>query len=75
VELDLLEEANATIRENDVATGIVTFKRISEDKLNALEDDTALALLREGFYRLISAHLLSLTNFGKLFELGKAEQA
>jgi len=32
-------------------------------------------LLREGFYRLISAHLLSLTNFSKLFELGKAEQA
>ena len=75
VELDLLEEANATIRENDVATGIVTFKRISEEKLNKLDDEKALALLREGFYRLISAHLLSLTNFGKLFELGKAEQA
>jgi hypothetical protein len=54
---------------------VVTFKRISEDKLNSLEDDKALALLREGFYRLISAHLLSLTNFGKLFDLGKAEQA
>ena len=74
-ELDLLEDANATIREGDVATGVVTFKRISEEKLNALDDDKVLSLLREGFYRLISAHLLSLTNFNKLFALGKAEQA
>ncbi len=75
VELDLLEDANATIREEEVTTGVVAFKKISEERLNALDDDKALALLREGFYRLISAHLLSLTNFNKLFELGKAEPA
>lgn len=75
VELDLLEDANATIREDNVATGTVTFKKISEEKLNALDDDKALALLRDGCYRLIAAHLLSLTNFNKLFSLGKVEHA
>ena len=33
VEFDPLEEANATIRENDVATGIVTFKEFLKKSL------------------------------------------
>jgi len=70
VELDLLEDATAEIvnKSNESFT-FTGFQRVNEEKLDQLSDEDMLSLVRSGHYKLIMAHLMSLSNFGKLLEL------
>jgi len=69
-ELDLLEEARVDITQQDgEAFAFAGFQRVNEEKLDALSDEDMLELVHSGYYKLILAHLISLSNFGKLLEI------
>jgi len=60
--LDILEDVVLTINNNKL-TGI---KKVNEDKLNNLEDNKLLEITKNGIYKFIIAHLISLSNINKL---------
>ena len=64
-ELELLEDAQINIKREQqyVLRG---FKKVNEEKLNNLSDETKLELVKNGMYNLIIAHLISLDNVHKL---------
>jgi len=65
-EFDLLEEAMAEVSVKDKKYNFRGFKKVNEDKLNNLEEEKVLRLIRSGSYKLIIAHLVSLGNFEKI---------
>lgn len=68
-ELDLFQTINIEIRAADGATSNYSgFSAVSEERLNALPDDTWLDLRRKGYLAPIQAHLISLANFALLGE-------
>jgi len=70
-ELGLLEDANVSMTVKEKKVTFTGFKKVSEEKLNALTDDQIMQLIKNGSYKLISAHLISLGNFEKLVALEK----
>ncbi len=68
-ELDLLEDANIEMTVKGQKFAFNGFKRINEEKLNALDDDKTMELIKNGYYKLIVAHLISMSNFKKLIAL------
>lgn len=69
-EMGLLEEATAQIRQEGEQFSFTGFMRVNEEKLNALSDEQTLDLVRDGSYKWVVAHLMSLSNFNKLIALG-----
>lgn len=69
--LGLLEEASATLLINEEPLVIKGFFKVNEEKLDALNEETTLALVKSGVYKYIIAHLLSLSNFEKLVAYSK----
>ena len=70
-ELNLLEDANATIEVKGKKFAFTGFKRVDEKKLGELDDEKLLRLMKSGAYKFIMAHLISLGNFEKLVSLQK----
>jgi len=70
-ELNLLEDANATMEVKGKKFAFTGFKRVDEKKLDALDDEKLLKLIKSGSYKFIMAHLISLGNFEKLISLQK----
>ena len=68
-ELDLLETASAELNQEGEKLTFTGFSRINEKKFNDLNDEDTLKLVRSGYYKLVTAHLMSLTNFSKLMSL------
>ena len=67
--LDLFQTINIEIRSPDRATSNFSgFAAVSEERLNALPDETWLDLRRKGYLAPIHAHLISLMNFALLGE-------
>jgi hypothetical protein len=67
--LDLFQTINIDIRAADGATSSYSgFSAISEERLNALPDESWLDLRRKGYLVPIHAHLISLANFTLLGE-------
>ena len=69
--LDLLEDANATMIIDNKKILFTGFKRVNEEKLNALNEEQIIKLVKNGSYKLIIAHLISMSNFEKLVSLQK----
>ncbi len=65
-ELELLEEATAQLHQQGEQFSFTGFMRVNEERLNALSDEQMLSLVRDGSYKWIVAHLMSLSNFNKL---------
>jgi hypothetical protein len=63
---DLLEEATAEVNVEDKKYNFKGFKKVNENKLNNLEEEKVLRLIKSGSYKLILAHLVSLGNFEKI---------
>lgn len=70
-ELGLLEDANASMNVNGKKFAFTGFKRVNEEKLNALDEGKTMKLIKNGSYKLIVAHLISMGNFEKLVSLQK----
>lgn len=68
-DMKLLQDTQVTINDGDKPLTIQGFKRINEEALDALSDKKVLKLVKSGYYKLITAHLLSLANFKKLVAL------
>lgn len=67
--LDLLQTINIEIRSPDGSSSSFSgFAAVSEERLNALPDETLLGLKRKGYLAPIYAHLISLANFALLGE-------
>lgn len=67
--LDLFQTINVEIRAADGATSSYSgFSAISEERLNALSNETWIDLRRKGYLVPIHAHLISLANFAQLGE-------
>jgi len=65
--LGLLTERHAQVKfDGDAKFNLNGFMVVDEAKLNALEDADALGLMRSGYYALITAHLMSISNLGLL---------
>lgn len=67
-DFDLLEEASAQVSKSGESYTVAGFKRVSEERFNALNQEQVFDLHRSGYYKLIVAHLMSMQNFGKLLE-------
>lgn len=67
-DLDLLEDASAQVNKKGESVTVAGFKRINEEKFNALDQEQVFKLHRNGYYKLIVAHLMSMHNFGKLIK-------
>ena len=70
-ELGLLEDAKADMSVDGKKFAFTGFKRVNEEKLNALSEEQTLKLIKNGSYKLIVAHLISMSNFEKLVSLQK----
>jgi len=68
-ELNLLEDVKASLKIDGKTFGFTGFKRVDEKKLEELEDETVVKLVKSGSYKFIMAHLISLGNFEKLISL------
>lgn len=68
-DLELLEDAQANITRDGKSFSFTGFKKVNEEKLNSLDEETLLKLVKNGSYKLITAHLISLSNFEKLVAL------
>lgn len=67
--LDLLQTINIEIRSPDGSSSSFSgFAAVSEERLNALPDETLLGLKRKGYLAPIYGHLISLANFALLGE-------
>jgi hypothetical protein len=65
--LDLLQTITVDIRSpNGMSSSFSGFAAVSEERLNALPDESFLDLKRKGYLAPIYAHLISLANFGSL---------
>lgn len=65
--LDLFQTINIEIRAADGATSSYAgFAAVSEERLNALPDETWIDLRRKGYLAPIHAHMISLANFALL---------
>ena len=69
--LGLLEDANASMNVDGKKYAFTGFKRVNEEKLNALDEEQTMKLIKNGSYKLIIAHLISMSNFDKLVSLQK----
>jgi hypothetical protein len=66
---DLFQTITVEIRSPDGSSSSFSgFSAISEERLNALPDETLLDLKRKGYLAPIYAHLISLANFARLGE-------
>jgi len=65
-ELGVLEDAQLNIGSGKEAKTFKGFKKVNEEKLNALDDKVLANMTRNGAYKVILAHLESLANFSKL---------
>ena len=70
-ELNLLEDANIEMSVQGQNFSFSGFKRINEEKFNALDDVKTMELIKNGYYKLIVAQLISMSNFEKLIALEK----
>ena len=70
-ELSLLEDANANMTVDGKKFSFTGFKKVNEEKLNALDEEQTMKLIKNGSYKLIVAHLISMGNFDKLVSLQK----
>ena len=70
-ELDLLEDANANMSIDGKQFTFTGFKRVNEEKLNSLSEEQTMKLIKNGLYKLVVAHLISMSNFEKLISLHK----
>ena len=70
-ELSLLEDANANMTVDGKKFAFTGFKRVNEEKLNTLNEEQTMKLIKNGSYKLIIAHLISMGNFEKLVSLQK----
>jgi hypothetical protein len=69
-DLGILEESTINIDENGQNKIRFTgFLRVNEEKFNVLDDATMLKLVQNGAYKLIVAHLVSMSNFQKLAQM------
>ena len=67
--LDLFQTINVEIRSADGShSSFAGFSAISQERLDALPDETWLSLRRKGYLGPIQAHLISLANFALLGE-------
>lgn len=69
--LGILEDANANMSVSGKKYAFTGFKRVNEEKLNALTEEQTMKLIKNGSYKLIVAHLISMSNFEKLVSLQK----
>lgn len=69
--LGVLEDANANMSVDGKKFAFTGFKKVNEEKLNALSDEQTMKLIKNGSYKLVVAHLISLGNFDKLVSLQK----
>jgi len=69
--LGLLEDANANMSIDGKKFAFTGFKRVNEEKLNSLSEEQTMKLIKNGSYKLIVAHLISMSNFEKLISLHK----
>ena len=67
-DMDVLEEASAQVNQSGESFTVAGFKRINEEKFNALDKEQIFELHHLGYYKLVVAHLMSLHNFGKLLK-------
>ncbi|MEF3191268.1 MAG: SapC family protein [Campylobacterales bacterium] len=67
--LELLEEVTVDIRVSGENLRFSGFLRINEQKLDGLDNEKKMALVANGMYKLIVAHLISMSNFDKLAAL------
>lgn len=65
-DLGVLEEAQLNIGSGKEAKIFNGFKRVNEEKLNALSNEVLSNMVRNGGYKIILAHLESLANFKTL---------
>lgn len=65
-ELDILEEANVNVEIDGEKLLLTGFKKVNEEKLNSLDEKIVSELVKNGSYKLIIAHLISLDNFEKI---------
>ncbi|MEA3228160.1 MAG: SapC family protein [Campylobacterota bacterium] len=70
-ELGILEDTDANIQVKGKKLAFTGFKRVNEEKLNSLNDEQIMKLIKNGSYKLIVAHLMSMSNFEKLISLQK----
>lgn len=68
-ELELLEPAQVNGKLNGEDFALTGFMRVSEEKFNALDDAKVLELTKSGLYKLITAHLISMSNFTRMANL------
>ena len=68
-ELGLLEPARVDGNVKGKEFSLTGFLKVNEEKFNALDDDKVLELVKSGTYKLVTAHLISLSNFGSLSQL------
>lgn len=68
-ELGLLEPARVEGNVNGKEFSLTGFLKVNEEKFNDLEDAKVLELAKSGLYKLVTAHLISLSNFGSLTQL------
>ncbi len=68
-DLELLEDATAEINLSGSSYSFTGFLRVNEERLNELDDEATLSLVRSGYYKLVLAHLLSLKNFARRLNL------
>jgi hypothetical protein len=66
--LDLLEEITATFTIAGETSRLGGLLRVNEAKLDALAETDIQQLIQNGFYKLVTAHLISLTNLQKLLQ-------
>jgi len=69
--MGLLEDANANMNVAGKKFAFTGFKKVNEEKLNALSDEQTMKLIKNGSYKLVVAHLISMGNFDKLISLQK----
>lgn len=70
-DLNLLEEANISINTDEDTFVLKGLHTINEEALSSLSNEQVLALVQSGAYKLIVAHLMSLTNLNKLASYSK----
>jgi hypothetical protein len=62
----ILKNVDANVDVNGHKFVLQGLYQIDTEKLNTLDDETLLAMLKSGIFSLVYAHLASMSNFGKL---------
>ncbi|WP_158089252.1 SapC family protein [Magnetofaba australis] len=70
--LELLVPSEVEWQRGDIKSKFSSFLKVDEQKLDALSEEQILPLIKNGYYKLIMAHLFSQENFRRMIELSNA---